>query len=188
MNRIASLLALGVALAVLPPSSLSAGPESAAVLDLAVAGGQLKVAFCAEDVVRVAYARDASFFGRASLAAGVRRCEPVRVQRTDSGGRATLATPKMKVRVDLGTGAIAFLDARGEVVLAERDGGRSLEPADVQGERTFHVRQQWNENDGESLYGLGQQQLGLVDLKGYDLDLWQRNATVIVPFLVSSRG
>ncbi len=27
-----------------------------------------------------------------------------------------------------------------------------------------------------------------VDLKGYDLDLWQHNATVIVPFLVSSRG
>jgi alpha-D-xyloside xylohydrolase len=38
------------------------------------------------------------------------------------------------------------------------------------------------------LYGLGQTQLGLLDIKGYDLDLWQHNGTVAVPFLVSSRG
>ena len=93
MNQIASLLALGVALAVLPPSSLSAGPQSAAVLDLAVAGGQLKVAFCAEDVVRVAYARDASFFGRASLAAGAaslraRSCPAYRLRGTGDSRHA----------------------------------------------------------------------------------------------------
>ena len=61
----------------------------------------------------MAFARDVSFFDRASLAAGVRRCEAVRVERTDAGGQATLATPKMKVRVDLGTGRVAFLDAQG---------------------------------------------------------------------------
>jgi alpha-D-xyloside xylohydrolase len=73
-------------------------------------------------------------------------------------------------------------------VLAERRGARALVPAEVQGENTFHVRQEWAEIEGEALYGLGQQQLGLLDIKGHDLDLWQRNATVVVPFLVSSRG
>jgi len=34
----------------------------------------------------------------------------------------------------------------------------------------------------------GQHQFGIVDIKGSDLDLWQRNTTVIVPFLVSSDG
>ena len=34
----------------------------------------------------------------------------------------------------------------------------------------------------------GQHQLGLTNIKGYDLDLWQHNATVSLPFLVSSRG
>ena len=34
----------------------------------------------------------------------------------------------MKVRVDLGTGRIAFLDARGEPILAEKKGGRSSRP------------------------------------------------------------
>ena len=94
----------------------------------------------------------------------------------------------MKLRVDLATGQLAFLDASGAPILAEKAGGRTLVAAEVQGERTFHVRQQWSENDDEALYGLGQHQLGLIDLKGYDLDLWQHNATVVVPFLVSSRG
>ncbi len=126
----------------------------------------------------MSFARDAAFFERASLAAGVRRCETVAVKRTDAAGQATLATSKMQVRVDLATGRLAFLDAAGRPVLAEKPGGRGLEPAEVQGERTFHVRQQWLENADESLYGLGQHQLGLVDIKGYDLDLWQHNGTV----------
>ena len=74
----------------------------------------------------------------------------------------------------------------GRPILAEE--GRSLSPALVQGEQTYHVQQRWAGQDGESLYGLGQHQLGLLDIKGYDLDLWQHNATVVIPFLVSSRG
>ena len=63
-----------------------------------------------------------------------------------------------------------------------------MTPAIVQGENTYHIRQQWTANDGEALFGLGQQQLGLMNLKGYDLDLWQHNGTVAIPFLLSSRG
>jgi len=182
----ALVLALAAALSA-RTSSTSASPSAGDLL-LPVGGGHLNVAFCSDDVVRVAFSRDPAFFDRRSLAAGVRRCEPAKIERTDERGRATLSTPKMKVRVDLGSGDISFLDARGEPVLAEKKGGRVLDPAEVQGEKTSHVRQEWDENRGEALYGLGQQQVGLLDLKGYDLDLWQRNATVIVPFLVSSRG
>ena len=69
-----------------------------------------------------------------------------------------------------------------------QENSRQIEPAEVQGEKTFHVRQQWSDNPMESLYGLGQNQLGTLDLKGYDLDLWQHNTNVAIPFLVSSEG
>ncbi len=186
MNRIAIVIAAGAALAAPPSVTSSAGAGVAH--DFETGGGRLQVAFCADDVVRVAFAPEVSFFDRPSLAAGVRRCDAVRVERTDAGGKATLATAKMKVRVNLATGSVAFLDARGAPVLVEKEGGRSLVPAEVQGEKAFHARQEWDENEDESLYGLGQHQLGLMDVKGYDLELWQHNATVVVPFLVSSRG
>jgi alpha-D-xyloside xylohydrolase len=92
------------------------------------------------------------------------------------------------VRVDLATGAVSFLDASGKPVLAEKAGGRTLTPAEVQGEKAFHISQQWEPNADESLYGLGQRQIGILDIKGWDLDLWQHNTHVVVPFLVSSRG
>ena len=184
MNRIAIVIAAGAALAA-PSVTSSAG---AVAHEFETGGGRLQVAFCADDVVRVAFAREASFFDRPSLAAGVRRCDGVRVERTDAGGEATLATAKMKVRVNLATGRVAFLDAQGAPVLVEKAGGRSLVPAEVQGEKAFHSQQEWDGNEDESLYGLGQHQLGLMDVKGYDLELWQHNATVVVPFLVSSRG
>ncbi len=155
---------------------------------LPVGGNFLKVEIRAENIVRIAYARDRAFFGRSSIA--VVPPGPYTPWTIDSGpGNAvTLATASLRVRVDLGTGAVRFLDAAGRPILAEQGGGRALEPAEVQGERTFHVRQQWLGHDDESLYGLGQLQLGVVDLKGLDLDLWQRNTVIVVPFLVSSRG
>jgi alpha-glucosidase (family GH31 glycosyl hydrolase) len=51
-----------------------------------------------------------------------------------------------------------------------------------------HGQAQWAPNDDESLYGLGQHQQGLLDIKGYDLDFHPYNTEVFVPFLVSSRG
>jgi alpha-D-xyloside xylohydrolase len=99
----------------------------------------------------------------------------------------TLSTARIKARIDATTGAITFTDAvSGALILSEAS--RSIEPATVSGEKTFHVRQQWLPSTDESLFGLGQQQLGIVDLKGYDLDLWQHNTNVVVPYLVSSRG
>ncbi len=153
--------------------------------------GFLKLAFCADDIVRVAFAKDAAFFDRKSLAAGQRRCN-VPEWRLDRGSRGSarieIESSRLKVRADQATGAVSFFDHAGQPILAERRNGRTLTPDVVQGENTFHVRQQWEANARESLYGLGQHQLGLMDIKGYDIDLWQHNGTVIVPFLVSNLG
>ena len=165
-------------------SGFAAPPSLPFTLD--VGGGRLRVEFCTEDVVRVAFAPEAAALDRRSLAAGERRCEPVELRRTETTQAVTLASRKLQARVERASGRVSFLDPAGRPVLAEQQ--RSIEPAQVQGERTYHVRQQWQENAGETLHGLGQQQLGLGDLKGYDLDLWQHNATVVVPVLVSSRG
>jgi alpha-D-xyloside xylohydrolase len=146
----------------------------------------LKLEVCAADVVRVAYAKNESFFVRKSLAAEPKHCEATPFDFAEAGGAATLSTSKLKARVDLATGRVSFLDATGAPVLEEGD--RSIMPAIVSGENTQHVRQQWTAADGEALYGLGENQIGLLDIRGYDLDLWQHNGTIVIPFLVSSRG
>jgi alpha-D-xyloside xylohydrolase len=97
-----------------------------------------------------------------------------------------LSTAKLIVSVSLADGKILFADPAGRPILEEAS--RTVTPATVQAEATHHVQQTWRADPGESLYGLGQRQEGKLDIKGYDLDLWQRNTVVAIPFLVSSRG
>jgi len=165
------------------PASAQREPDG---LLVRVGDGLLKLQVCAADVVRVAYARNETFFAHRSLAAQPKRCDGAPFEINQAAGTATLSTAKLKARVDLATGRIAFLDPSGAPVLEES--GRTVMPAIVMGETTAHVQQTWMPAEGEALYGLGENQLGLLDIKGFDLDLWQHNGTIIIPFLVSSRG
>jgi len=184
-----SLLTCAALLPTLPLAAAPAAPEKLSDGLLLPAGDAwLKLEVCADDVIRVACARDRAFFSRKTLAAEPTRKAKASWTFATTTADATITTAKLKVRVDLATGAVTFLDAAGNVILAEAPGSRKMTAAIVQGERTFHVRQEWEPNEGEALYGLGQHQLGILNLKGYDLDLWQHNGTVAIPFLVSSRG
>ena len=152
-------------------------------------GGTLKIEICADNIVRVAYAKSAAFFTRSSLTTADKKCSPATVTTTTDGGLTKLTTPRLTVQVDNATGAVTFLDPAGQTILAEKSGGgRTLTSATVQGEATTSVRQEWAPNADESLYGLGQHQHGLLNIKGTDLDLRQYNTEVFIPYLVSSRG
>ena len=106
----------------------------------------------------------------------------------EEGGAAVLRTPRLTARVTLATGEVAFEDEAGRPLLREpAGGGRTLTPVRTFGEETLAVRQEFEGAPGESLYGLGQHQDRLLDLAGRDLDLWQHNREIVVPFLVSTR-
>ncbi len=188
MNRSAAVVFS--AFAVLGVLLAHAAPAIQQVADgvvIRVGDGSLELQVCADDVIRVAYAKDPAFFARKSVVvAPVPPGKRPQWTLTSDANRATLATARLKARVDLATGNVTFLDAAGATILAEKS--RTITPAEVQGEKTQHIRQQWQASPDESLYGLGQHQIGTLDIKGFDLDLWQRNTTVVVPFFVSSRG
>lgn len=148
----------------------------------------LKVQVCADNVIRVAFGKDRKFFSRSSLAVEYKRPTEVAWTLKKDGDVATITTAKLQARVNLASGAVSFHDLKGSLILAEKQGGRTMTPDIVQGDETFHVRQEWQQNTDEALYGLGQQQLGLMNIKGYDLDLWQHNGTIAIPFLTSSKG
>ncbi|MFT3782320.1 MAG: glycoside hydrolase family 31 protein [Nibricoccus sp.] len=148
----------------------------------------LSVKVLADNIVRVAAAPDRAYFEKASLAALPQKRFQGRWLLMSNGNDAVVVTPELRVHIDRTTGAVRFHDKDDRPVLAERGDGRSLTPSEVQGEKVLQVRQCWEPAADEALYGLGQHQSGLMDIKGRDLDLWQRNTEIAVPFLVSSRG
>ena len=157
-------------------------------MSLRMPSGELHIQVLGDAAVRVAFSASPDFFSRVSIARVPLQPQHAPFQIIESKTSYTLVTDQLRVSVDRQSGAVSFADHAGHALLAEAPGGRMLDPATVQGEQTFHVQQKWHAADSESLYGLGQMQLGTVDIKGYDLDLWQHNTNVVVPFLVSSKG
>jgi alpha-D-xyloside xylohydrolase len=171
--------------AVVVALSLSAGAFGQTVAAAGGAGNRfslpnnVEIEFVTANIVHVTTARQRAYPSFAVLP--VNRPAPlVTVSSNGPGNSATYATTRVVVTTDA-NGALQFADTRGNVLLKEA--GRTL-PAE--GKRS--VRQQWLPDADESLYGLGQHQYGLVNIKRYDFDLWQHNTEIAVPMLVSSKG
>ena len=87
--------------------------------------------------------------------------------------------------------ALEIRNAHGETVLSMT--GWQMAPHTVNGERTFQVGASFAAAAGEHFYGLGQNQDGILDLRGRTIDCKHfyddpHGETVCVPFMVSSRG
>jgi alpha-D-xyloside xylohydrolase len=149
----------------------------------------LRLRVCSPRIVRVtAWPEGAPEPARPSLAV-VARWSPTPFEVRADQAVVVLGTPRLRARVALGTGQVSFEDASGRPLLREGPaGGRTFRPVATHGEATYEVTQEFETREDEGLYGLGQHQDRLLDLRGRDLDLWQRNREIVVPFLVGSRG
>lgn len=90
--------------------------------------------------------------------------------------------------VDLRSGDIAFYNAQGKRILAEKKMSRSLSPVVFEGERTYTLHQSFETSADDAWYGLGQHQDGIMNYKGYQVFLFQNNTEVAVPFLISKNN
>ncbi|SKA37390.1 alpha-D-xyloside xylohydrolase [Chitinophaga eiseniae] len=108
---------------------------------------------------------------------------------TASNEAVTLKTQKLTVVVQAKTGAVSFLDARGEKILAEKTiGGRTFQSAIFDGRPYYHLTQQFEGADDDAWYGLGQHQDGVYNYKGQQVTFFQNNTEVAIPFLVSHKN
>ena len=150
-------------------------------------GGFVKLQVRSPGIIRVTFAADRGFLSKQSLVV----VPPGSTDRPffSVDGNApvpTIQTGLVRAAVAPDSGRVSFFDKQGQSLLAEDS--RFIEPATVMGRRTANVRQTWQPQEDESLYGLGQHQFDAINLKGLSIDLWQRNTSIVVPLLLSSRG
>ncbi|MBL3655603.1 TIM-barrel domain-containing protein [Fulvivirga sediminis] len=91
-----------------------------------------------------------------------------------------ISTSKLRVKIDPKTGAVAFFDKEGNEIVSEVSGVTSEED-------DYKFVKYFSTDDSEAFYGLGQHQEGVMNYKGYQVDLTQYNSTAVVPFVVSSK-
>lgn len=107
----------------------------------------------------------------------------------ESNDGLTLNTDALEVKISLSTGEVTFFNKEGELLLQENNGGYAhFETVELEGEKTYQLKQFFNADKEEAYYGLGQHQTGLMNYRGYQVDLTQYNGVAVVPFLVSSKN
>jgi alpha-D-xyloside xylohydrolase len=149
-----------------------------------------------KDIIRVIASPEKSFSNRPSLMAEKTNWDKVSWEIKEKDGWVDVSTAKLIVGVNENNGAIAFYNPDGKLILQEKaDGGKIITPAEVMGEKTYHIQQLFDLPDGqagspedEAFYGLGAHQNNIMNYKGHDVDLWQYNIIDIIPFLVSSKN
>ncbi len=101
----------------------------------------------------------------------------------------TVKTKELTGTVNLRTGAVCFFDNKGKKILAEKQtNGRSFQPAVFDGKRYFNLVQTFQTTSDDAWYGLGQHQDGIYNYRGQQVNFFQNNTEVAVPFLISSKN
>ncbi|HVN49011.1 MAG TPA: TIM-barrel domain-containing protein [Bacteroidota bacterium] len=149
----------------------------------------LKIQLCAPDIVHVLATADSSFSHRPSLMVERTQWKPVHFTVNEMNDTIFITTSKIKIAVHKKTGAIAFYDLHGKIILKEKSaGGKIFTPANVLGEQTYHIQQIFESDHDEAYYGLGGHQNAVINYKNHDVDLWQHNMVESIPFLVSNNN
>lgn len=100
-----------------------------------------------------------------------------------------LKTAALTARVSLLSGAVDFLDGRGQPLLAEeRRDATTFESGAYDGDAFYRIRQHFSVSQTEGLYGLGQHQNGVMNYQGRQVTLLQYNTMIGVPFLLSTNN
>ena len=156
---------------------------------LAMSPGKMKLTVCSDGIVRVMYSPTATLPAGQDFVVTNHSWASTSFKMAEANGKVTVTTRKLKVAVDKATGAVAFYDAAGKLLLAEpATGGKTLTPATVNGESSFQPEQTFTSPADEFIYGLGQFQEGIWNWRGMPQQLRQLNTEISLPMIVSSYG
>ncbi len=140
-------------------------------------------------LIRISAVNADTFPESESLMLAKKGYPPVKWEAKAAGSDVILTTAALRVKVSARTGAVEFLDSEGRTILSElRSGGKTIEPVTLGGERLFRIRDEFESPGDEAFYGLGQQQEGVFNYKGHDVDLYQYNTKISIPFVVSNKN
>ena len=108
---------------------------------------------------------------------------------SEDGDLLVIQSENSLAKISKTTGKIKFFDSDGNQILQEiPEGGKTLEPMEIDGKKGYILRQIFDSQGDEALYGLGQHQAGEMNYKGKNEELFQYNTKVSVPFIVSTKN
>ena len=148
----------------------------------------VKVRFYAEGIVRVIKWPAGGTSDKLSLSVLQKPQPDLNVHVEESAAEVTLSYGKVTLQLSKSDGSIQYLDSGNHTLLKEQ--GRPIfTPSRIARETSaFSVQQNFTLSADEGVYGLGQQQLGVMNYRGRTVKIVQANTKAVTPVLVSTAG
>jgi len=165
----------------------SADPRPDGVV-LVLQSGFLRFQVCSDSIVHVVYSKERDVPQRTDFLVTKKSWPKTEFTLySDDAKLITLTTSRLRIEITRADSSIVFIDSVGHKLTQENT--RTLTPAEVNGERTYHSERFVNMWDTqEAFYGLGQHQAGVWNYRGESVDLSQDNTNISIPLLLSSKG
>ena len=148
----------------------------------------VKVQFYAEGIVRVVKWPSGGTNEKLSLSVLQKALPDLDVHVEENASKVTLSSGKIMLQLSKSDGSIQYLDSGNRTLLKEQ--GRPIfTPSQIARETSaFSVQQNFKLSADEGVYGLGQQQLGVMNYRGRTVKIVQANTKAVTPVLVSTAG
>lgn len=114
--------------------------------------------------------------------------QPTDTKHSRNGEELIIKTTALEVSVNERTGKITFRDLEGNILTAEKEYGTDFIPCMDGPKKSYKVKQDFLLERDEIIYGLGQQQTGLMDQSNQELMLRNENTRVCIPYITSEKG
>ena len=162
-------------------------PDANGVM-LRTASGAMRIEFCGDRVVHVV-SSPAAEIPTPKVPVVTQPCREQNVHIESGPSDIKLQSDAVMIVVDRSTGAVRFLSKDGKTLLSEpASGGKSFDVPSTFESKVWQVQQTFDSPADEALYGLGQHQEGIFNIRGVPIRLHQANTNISVPFLLSSKG
>ena len=145
---------------------------------LARDGAFLKIEVRADNIIRVAFAKDRAFFARPSLAVEPPNGPAAPWELATTPEEAIVSTAKLSARVNRSTGAVAFFDPAGRPCSRNARAAARSRRRRCRASRPPTRARSGSPAPMNRSTASGRTSSGSSIIKGYDLDLWQHNGTV----------
>ncbi|WP_300600782.1 TIM-barrel domain-containing protein [Niabella sp.] len=153
-------------------------------------GGQqaIKAEIISDNIVHITAAPNREIRPFSSLVTSYIKNKNVAWTSAVVNGKLVIKTKNLVTEIDKKTGAVSFFNKNGARILAEKNvGGRIFKPVIIDGKPNYHLTQSFQTANDEAIYGLGQHQSGIINYKGQQVEFFQNNTEVAIPFLVSNK-
>ncbi len=114
--------------------------------------------------------------------------EALKIKTQEKGGIVTIMSDVLSVDLDLKSGDITFSHLKTGQLLKELQNGTSFEDFDDAGKKSYLVKQSFDLEKDEAIYGLGQIQNGSMQQRNETLKLKNSNHDITIPYFYSNKG